>query len=48
MRQAEKRLDKFWATVDNHCEAHTSYSVLYLLMVRRRPFALDGSPLLTD
>ncbi|THY02389.1 hypothetical protein D6C85_06535 [Aureobasidium pullulans] len=32
MRQAEKRLDKFWATVDNHCEAHTSYSVLYLLM----------------
>ncbi|KAI5275927.1 hypothetical protein E4T47_01103 [Aureobasidium subglaciale] len=34
MRLAEKRLDKFWATVDNHCEAHTSYSVLFLLMVR--------------
>jgi hypothetical protein len=34
MRLAEKRLDKFWATLDNHCEAHTSYSVLYLLMVR--------------
>ncbi|KAI4731144.1 hypothetical protein E4T49_00836 [Aureobasidium sp. EXF-10728] len=32
MRLAEKRLDKFWATVDNHCEAHTSYSVLHLLM----------------
>ncbi|THY37969.1 hypothetical protein D6C99_09346 [Aureobasidium pullulans] len=48
MRQAEKRLDKFWTTVDNHCEAHTSYSVLYLLMVRRRPFGLDGTPILTD
>ncbi|KAG9917473.1 hypothetical protein KCU98_g22763, partial [Aureobasidium melanogenum] len=32
MRLAEKRLDKFWATVDNHCEVHTSYSVLHLLM----------------
>lgn len=33
MRLAEKRLDKFWATVDTHCEVHTSYSVLHLLMV---------------
>lgn len=33
MRLAEKRLDKFWATVDDHCEMHTSYSVHHLLMV---------------
>jgi hypothetical protein len=34
MRLAERRLDKFWAKLDNHCEAHTSYPVLHLLMVR--------------
>lgn len=34
MRLAEKRLDKFWAIVDNHCEVHTSYSTPQLLMVR--------------
>jgi hypothetical protein len=34
MRLSEKRLDKFWDRLDEHCEAHTSYSVLYLLNVR--------------
>jgi hypothetical protein len=34
MRLSEKRLDKFWDRLDEHCEVHTSYPVLYLLNVR--------------